>query len=98
MEGVKPPDEALAGIWTTENEDSNAEFSFVIEKGAFQVSGLDLSDGEKFQIEEVVWDGNALSFTATMPSTGFVSQNVFRVQPDGKAELELTIYETWKKR
>lgn len=95
---MKAPDEALVGTWTTEDEDSNAEFSFVIEKGTFQVSGVDLSDGENFQVEEIVWDGEALSFTAVMLSTGFVSRNVFRAQPDGKAELELTLYEIWKKR
>ena len=33
-----------------------------------------------------------------MPSTEFTTENVFRLRPDGKVILELTLYEVWKKK
>jgi hypothetical protein len=94
---MQPPDEALVGTWITADEDSDASFSFSINKGEYEVSGFCLSDGEKFDIADVAWDGIRLSFTAIMPSIKFRSRNSFRVLAEGKIELELTIYETWKK-
>jgi hypothetical protein len=34
---------------------------------------------------------------ARMPSIDFKSKHVFRLRPDGRADLALTIYEVWKK-
>jgi hypothetical protein len=66
--------------------------------GRFVVSGFCQSDGEAFLIRHVTWNGEALSFEAEMPSTGHVAQNRFRMRPDGCADLELTLYEVWKKK
>jgi hypothetical protein len=60
--------------------------------------GFCRSSGEEFDITEVNWDGAALSFIATFPPTGNVTKNVFRVRLDGRADLELTSYEIWKKK
>ena len=95
---MKPFNGELEGTWVTEEEDSDAEFSFVVKDGHLEVSGVCRSDGEAFEIEDIVWDGASLSFTAIMPSTGFKSKNSFRMRDDGKADLELTYRETWKKR
>jgi hypothetical protein len=35
---------------------------------------------------------------ARMPSTNWLSKNVFTVRPDGRLDLELTTYEVWKKK
>jgi hypothetical protein len=89
-------DHPLIGTWVTNEEDSDAAFTISVTDGEFRVSGVCQSDGETFEIEGVNWDGSALTFTAIMPSTGFVTKNVFRVRPDGQLDLELTTYEVWK--
>ena len=93
-----PPDRALVGTWITTDEDSNAAFTFAVVGNRFRVSGFCRSDGEKFKITQVKWDGQALSFTARMPSTGWVTKNVFRVRRDGRLDLEVTTYDVWKKK
>lgn len=91
-------DHPLAGTWITEEEDSNAAFTISIDEQEFRVSGFCRSDGEMFDISQVEWEDNALSFVARMPSTNHTTRNVFRLRPDGKADLELTLYEVWKKK
>jgi hypothetical protein len=93
-----PADHALVGTWITDEEDSNAAFVVAVKNGRFRVSGFCRADGEEFGITRVKWDGKALSFTARMPSTDYVMKNVFRVRRDGKLDLELTMYEVWKKK
>jgi len=55
-------------------------------------------DGEAFEISELKWDGEALSFAARMPSTDTLTRNCFRMRADGRADLQVTIYEIWKKQ
>jgi hypothetical protein len=93
-----PDDHALIGTWITEEEDSNVAFRVSLRNGKLRVSGFCRSDGEEFEIKKLKWDGKALSFTARMPSTDTVIKNVFRIRPDGKVDLELTMYEVWKKK
>jgi hypothetical protein len=93
-----PPNHALIGTWITDGEDSDVAFTFSAKSNRFLVSGFCRSDGEKFEINEVQWDGEVLSFTARMPSTDTVTKNVFRPRRDGKIDLELTTYEIWKKK
>jgi hypothetical protein len=91
-------DHPLVGTWITDEEDSNAAFTISAKSGEFCVSGFCRSDGEKFEITQVEWDGETLRFVARMPSTDTSMKNAFRLRPDGKADLELTIYEVWKKK
>lgn len=91
-------DHPLVGTWITSEEDSNAAFIFEVSNNQFRVSGFCRTDGEQFQMSDVNWDGQALSFVALMPSTNTVSRNIFRMRPDGTADLALTTYEIWKKR
>lgn len=93
-----PEDHPLRGTWITDEEDSDAAFVFTPKDGEIEVSGFCRSDGEKFEIKDTKWDGEALTFTARMPSTDCVSINSFRIRPDGKADLTLTIFEVWKKK
>lgn len=51
-----------------------------------------------FEISDVVWNEDALSFTARFPPTGTVTRNVFRAGSNGVADLELTTYEVWIKK
>lgn len=88
----------LIGTWVTAEEDSNVAFTFSLKNNKFGVTGLCRSDGEEFEITRVRWDGRALSFIARMPSTDTITKNVFRIRPDGTAELDLTTHEVWKKK
>lgn len=88
----------LVGTWVTEDEDSDAAFLVKVAKGRFVVGGFCRSTGERFKITEQTWADHALAFTALLPSTQCRSRNVLRLRPDGKAELELTLWEVWKKK
>lgn len=88
---------AFVGVWVTESDDSDVSFEISALDGVFQVVGTCISDGEVFEIKNISSGIDWLSFDAMMPSTGFRSKNVFRLRDDDKAELELTVYEVWKK-
>ena len=90
-------DHAFVGTWVTEDEDSDVSFEISASGDGFHVVGVCISDGEVFEIQNLASGDNWLSFDAVMPSTGWRSKNVFRLRSDGKADLELTIYEVWKK-
>jgi hypothetical protein len=90
-------DHPFVGVWVTEEEDSDASFTVSVVDGQFRIQGVCISDGEAFEINNVGWADERLSFHALMPSTGVRSINVFQLLSDGKAELALTIYEVWKK-
>jgi hypothetical protein len=77
-------DHPLIGTWIADEEDSNVAFTFSVKNDAFHVSGFCRSDGEKFEVSQVKWDGKALSFIARMPSTDTVTNNVFRLRPDSR--------------
>jgi hypothetical protein len=89
---------ALIGTWITDQEDSNAAFTISLENNKFHVTGFCRSDGEEFEITQVKWDGETLTFRARFPSTNTITKNVFRMRSDGRADLELTTYEIWKKK
>ena len=93
-----PENHPLAGTWVTEEEDSDVAFVFTVNDGRFCVQGYRRSTGEAFEILNTTWDGEALTFTARFPSTGSMTRNAFRLRPDGRADLELTIFERWKKK
>ena len=54
------------------------------------VSGIDLNDGEKFEISEVVWRNNELSFTSFMPSAKRKGINTFRLNKQGEITASFT--------
>jgi hypothetical protein len=93
-----PTDHPLVGTWITDEEDSDAAIIIAVEDGEFKVSGFGRSDGEWFEISDIEWDGEWLAFAARMPSTDTRSKNGFRIRPDGKADVKLTIWELWKKK
>ena len=93
-----PVNKALVGTWITDDEESNAAFTFSEKNNKYHVTGFCRSDGEPFEITRVKWNGNALSFIARMPSTNNVTKNVFRLRSDGKLDHELTTYDVWKKK
>ena len=88
----------LVGIWISDEGDSSAEFEISPAPDGFKVTGRDRSDGEQFQISNVAWDGNQLTFDSLMPSTGYGAKHVLRLRSPEKVDHELTIYEVWKRK
>jgi hypothetical protein len=88
----------LLGTWITEDEDSDVAFVISTVDDTFHVSGFSRSSAVPFEVFDVVWDGEALSFTARFPPTNTVTQNVFRARSNGVADLELTVHEVWIKK
>jgi hypothetical protein len=93
-----PHDHLLVGTWIAQDDDSNAAFTFSVADETFRVSGFCRSDGEAFEITDVAWDDETLSFTARMPSTNTITKNAFRVRPDGTCDLELTTREVGRRK
>jgi hypothetical protein len=57
----------ISGEWQV--VDSTARFKITFVDGAIQIEGWDSSDGEKFRISDVQWNGKRLSGIFVMPST-----------------------------
>jgi len=57
----------ISGEWQV--VDSTARFKISFVDGAIHIEGWDTSDGEKFRISDVQWDGKRLSGIFVMPST-----------------------------
>ncbi|HPR82597.1 MAG TPA: hypothetical protein PLD51_01950 [Pontiellaceae bacterium] len=93
-----PKDHPLVGTWITSDEDSDVAVTIEVQSGKFKVSSFTRSDGEFHKVENVKWAGNALSFDSTVPSNGWQTKHVFRIKPDGSAEVELTWSDVWKKK
>src|SRR5678815_2223543 len=59
----------LVGRWKDGAGDSSAVFEVADKNGRPAVSGVDESDGERFRVSSVKWDGSGLNFVTYMPST-----------------------------
>lgn len=88
----------LVGTWITDGEDSDVALVIKVVRGRFAVSGFCRSDGERFKVTKVCWDGDALSFDTLVPSTKCKARHILRLQADGKVEVEFTFWEVWKKK
>ena len=103
MQVVARYNHPLVGTWQ-EVENSVSETSVVykiaVVSGHFVVSGIDESDGTKFMISGVRWDGAALRFTSLFPPTGHRAKHVLRARGPGLMDHEVTStdYEVWRKR
>lgn len=74
-------------IGTFGSSDSTAVFRVKADAdGQPRVEGWDRSDGERFKINGVVWDGKELRFTSTMPSNAFVVHHRWQPKADGSLE------------
>ena len=92
------PRHPLVGTWFHPTGDSTAEFTVTLEAGGFAVSGVDTGDGERSEISEVTWNGEALSFTSLMPSTQWRTRHVLRLVSETQVEHERSDTEVWCKR
>ena len=93
----------LVGTWQeVENpvSESSVVYKIGVENGVFTVSGIDESDGTKFKISGVRWDGTTLQFTSLFPPTGHRAKHVLRTFKPGLVNHEVTStdHEVWRKR
>jgi hypothetical protein len=91
-------DHPLVGTWIAEEDDSDVAFVISVEDNVFKVSGIYRSSGIPFDIYDVIWNGEALSFTARFQPTNTITKNVFRARTSDVADLALTVYEVWIKK
>jgi hypothetical protein len=95
------PSNPLCGVWRYLEDDSDdyfrAEYTVSVSNGAFQVSGIDRSDGEAFEISDISWNGVTLSFHSYVPSTARCGISQIRYVGDGKVEFlfTFTVLEVW---
>ncbi len=91
------PSNPLCGTWCAFEGDTNdycrSEYTIRVEDGRFQVSAVDCSDGEEFEISDVTWNGVTLGFHSYVPSTARCGINQMRYVGDGKMEFLFTFTE-----
>ncbi|MBN2107984.1 MAG: hypothetical protein JW832_11210 [Deltaproteobacteria bacterium] len=96
--GTAGPD--IAGEWQV--VDSTARFKISYVDGAIHIEGWDSSDGEKFRIADLQWDGKRLRGIFVMPSTNgttysdllLIDANTFKGTYKGDSSGE----EVWKRQ
>ena len=75
--------EKLKGTWVHslpwDSDDYLAEYTISGNEKSPYVEAFDTSDGEKFEISEVYWKGNILTFKSFMPSTKREGVNEFSI-------------------
>lgn len=95
------PTNPLCGVWRYFEEDSDeyyrVEYTIRVSNGEFQVSAIDRSDDEEFEISDVSWNGVSLSFHSYVPSTARCGISQLRYVGDGKVEFlfTFTVREIW---
>lgn len=86
----------LAGEWScTEEGDSNLVVAIDASGARLRVRVSDAYDGEAMRVSRVGWDGKALRFTTTTPSTGAVLEHELRPTARGRAAYRCTVVQRW---
>jgi len=86
----------LVGIWEcSDPEWANARFTVRATVVGFAVEGIDTSDGERFTISDVVWDGTTLRFDSRMESTGHEVEHEFTIIDRDRVRHRYSIVEVW---
>lgn len=84
----------LIGRWKSPAPWDSEDYRVAYEVSGFEhnpvVSATDLSDGEAFLVSNVDWDGDALTFTTLMPSTGRIGINRFSLDERGDVTAQFT--------
>ena len=87
----------LVGTWRDPDEDYGSRIQFTIRpaSAAFEVAGVDTSDGEQLSISNVCWDGRVLRFDSFVPSTDHRVQYAFEVASPSEVLVCYTRSERW---
>jgi len=98
-DSYKDLNQEISGKWQVIN--SNARFVITFLDGTIHIEGWDSSDGEKFNISDLEWNGKRLKCTCIMPSTGktrhsdllFIDKNILK----GIYEGDVSGEEIWRR-
>lgn len=86
--------ENLIGSWVSslphDSDDYLAKYTIGGNSAFPVVTAVDIQDGEEFQISNIAWNGQQLSFESLMPSTGRKGINRFRLSSNGNVISEFT--------
>jgi len=95
----KPFNQDISGKWQV--LESNARFIITFVGGDIHMEGWDSSDGEKFKISNLEWDGKRLKGSFKMPSTGKTRHSdLLLIDPNtlkGNYRGDLSGDEIWKR-
>jgi hypothetical protein len=88
---------SLIGTWRDADEDYGSRIQFTIRAAgsAFEVAGVDTSDGEQLSISNVCWDGRVLRFDSFVPSTYHRVEYAFEVTSPSEVLVRYTRSERW---
>ena len=90
----------ISGEWQV--VDSTARFKISFMEGAIHIEGWDSSNGEKFRISDVEWDGRRLQGIFVMPSTnGKTYSNLLLIDPNtlkGTYKGDSSGEDVWKRQ
>jgi hypothetical protein len=95
----KTLNQEISGKWQV--IDSNARFVITFINGYIHIEGWDSSDGEKFNISDLEWNGKRLKCTFLMPSTGKTRHSdlllINKKTLKGNYEGDVSGEEIWKR-
>lgn len=84
---TRPLPQEYVGTWMSKG--TTARFTIKTQKdNTIILEAWDQSDGEKFAIESVLWDGSTLSATMRMPSTGHTTTGIYTPLDDNTLQEE----------
>ncbi len=74
----------LVGTWVNGDEyETDVEYQVSHGATGFAVQAVDRFDGERAEVHDIKWDGEALTFAAHWPSTGrFVKCRLLAISPN----------------
>lgn len=91
----------LVGTWVNGDEyETDVEYQVSRGTKGFVVQAVDLFDGEKAEVYDIKWDGEALTFATHWPSTGrFVKCRFLAISPN-RLDFNYTYsqQETWHRK
>jgi hypothetical protein len=71
----------LLGRWRSDEDDARSEYVISQRDGQLTVSAFDFIDGEPYEISNVEYDQETVTFETLMPSTGRSGQVVLKATP-----------------
>lgn len=86
----------IIGTWKTEDSTERVKISETT-GGTVSVSSYDLSDGEVFEVSNLVVSTDSVEYDKLVPSNGYRTHEKLAIGQDGRLSGKLTVYEMWVK-
>lgn len=92
----RQPSHPLTGTWScSEDGESNLEITISAKGAQLKVQARDAFDGEAMKISRVSWDGRALRFRTTTPSTKALLDHELVAGTRDQATYRCTVTQKW---